>query len=485
MKASKTRQHVSSSDDVVNSVAERPQKQCEPHVPTLDMEKTRQDIDDVKGLFMPDYDIESNDAAELDISSSSDDDPLDLEVLGIVRWAQDVLPKMSVECHHQIFQATSAQDVVQPYRRFRELVTFESYHREKDEKISRQTRHEDYGTFVLETHVTGVYDGHGTDEVSLRLGDGLLNKVMAQPEWITDLPRATHNGFVALNDEILAQQVLLSNTIPIPALGGSTATTVFVRDLDLYLANVGDSRAIVIDILNGKVVSSTNDHLASVDVAELQRNHILHSKASKDGIVRVVGFENATNRRQWLRQQQQQQRQRRQIRPEQQHKREQMRHDLHHLYEPDISLAVSRAFGDLFTSESHVQNMNDVDEGRQGQRPFHHGIQCIPELHHLRLEASQRYIVVVASDGLWDTVNINEFSTVPCTAHAQMTSVNLENDLIAETVMSLLMSNRWSKAGLTQDIATYLADEARKKWRNCYRDGDADDVTVAVMRVST
>ncbi|KAH6779205.1 Protein phosphatase 2C family protein [Perilla frutescens var. hirtella] len=91
-------------------------------------------------------------------------------------------------------------------------------------------------------HVLGlfaIFDGHLGDRVPSYLKDNLFNNILEEPNFWEDREAAIKNAYRSTDKLILEKSMQLGP-------GGSTAVTAIVIDgKDLWVANVGDSRAVV------------------------------------------------------------------------------------------------------------------------------------------------------------------------------------------------------------------------------------------------
>ncbi|TVU08749.1 hypothetical protein EJB05_42161, partial [Eragrostis curvula] len=98
----------------------------------------------------------------------------------------------------------------------------------------------------------GVFDGHGGNFAAEYLKENLFKNLMKHPEFLKNTKLAIRETYLETNKEILE---ILSNSY---RDDGSTALTAVLMDQRLYVANVGDSRAIAIKA--GKAVALSKDH---------------------------------------------------------------------------------------------------------------------------------------------------------------------------------------------------------------------------------
>ncbi|GMY28424.1 probable protein phosphatase 2C 44 [Fagus crenata] len=104
-------------------------------------------------------------------------------------------------------------------------------------------------------HVLGlfaIFDGHLGDRVPSYLRDNLFNHILDEPTFWKDPETGIRNAYLSTDKFILENSMQLGP-------GGSTAVTAIVVDgKDLWVANIGDSRAIVCE--RGSANQITVDH---------------------------------------------------------------------------------------------------------------------------------------------------------------------------------------------------------------------------------
>ncbi|KAF5461270.1 hypothetical protein F2P56_017387 [Juglans regia] len=107
----------------------------------------------------------------------------------------------------------------------------------------------------LKHHVLGlfaIFDGHLGDRVPSYLRDNLFNNILDEPTFWKDPEMAIRNAYRTTDKFILENSMQLGP-------GGSTAVTAIVIDgKDLWVANIGDSRAVVCE--RGSANQITVDH---------------------------------------------------------------------------------------------------------------------------------------------------------------------------------------------------------------------------------
>lgn len=117
---------------------------------------------------------------------------------------------------------------------------------------------EDYHVAEYRTingHVLGlfaIFDGHLGDRVPSYLKDNLFNNILGEPSFWKDPERAIRDAYRSTDKFILENAMQLGP-------GGSTAVTAIVIDgRDLWVANIGDSRAVLCE--RGSANQLTVDH---------------------------------------------------------------------------------------------------------------------------------------------------------------------------------------------------------------------------------
>lgn len=108
---------------------------------------------------------------------------------------------------------------------------------------------------VPETHFYGVFDGHAGGRCSKAIATAIPINLAKDDAYKTKLIQAIKRTISRTNDQFLeiAERMRLND--------GSTGVFCVLRDGKLVVANVGDSRAIMIS--NGKSVALTKDHKPS------------------------------------------------------------------------------------------------------------------------------------------------------------------------------------------------------------------------------
>ncbi|XP_074580141.1 putative protein phosphatase 2C 52 [Curcuma longa] len=98
----------------------------------------------------------------------------------------------------------------------------------------------------------GIFDGHGGPRASEYLKEHLFNNLTKHPLFMVDTKVAISEIFKRTDSDFLASE---SNTT---RDDGSTASTAVLIDKQLFVANVGDSRAVICK--GGKAIPLSDDH---------------------------------------------------------------------------------------------------------------------------------------------------------------------------------------------------------------------------------
>ncbi|KAL1514235.1 hypothetical protein ABEB36_003523 [Hypothenemus hampei] len=99
-----------------------------------------------------------------------------------------------------------------------------------------------------------VFDGHAGASVSAHCADHLLDTIVAQEEFSEDVIKGIRQGFLDLDDKMRYLPEMYSGEDK----AGTTAVCAFISPKGLFIANCGDSRAVL--CRNGSPVFSTQDH---------------------------------------------------------------------------------------------------------------------------------------------------------------------------------------------------------------------------------
>ncbi|KAM0912675.1 hypothetical protein ACQ4PT_012646 [Festuca glaucescens] len=101
-------------------------------------------------------------------------------------------------------------------------------------------------------NVFGVFDGHGGSCAAKYLKEHLFENLLKHPAFITDTKSAISESYKETDADFLAAETTICRD------GGSTASTAIFVGNHLYVANVGDSRAVISKA--GKAIALSDDH---------------------------------------------------------------------------------------------------------------------------------------------------------------------------------------------------------------------------------
>ncbi|KAM0860156.1 hypothetical protein ACQ4PT_046737 [Festuca glaucescens] len=98
----------------------------------------------------------------------------------------------------------------------------------------------------------GIFDGHGGSRAAEYLKEHLFENLMKHPEFMTDTKLAISETYKKTDSEFLESEINTHRD------DGSTASTAVLVGNHLYVANVGDSRAVISK--SGKAIALSDDH---------------------------------------------------------------------------------------------------------------------------------------------------------------------------------------------------------------------------------
>lgn len=148
-----------------------------------------------------------------------------------------------------------------------------------------------------ETDFFAVFDGHGyggeriSKMIARKLCDAVLHRMMTV-RWADDnvlKARVIQNAFLELDDEIRTDPGLMNAKGRVR--GGSTACAIWCRNDVIYVAHVGDTRAIL-SYGGGKIHQMTIDHLPK-ETSEFHRIREAGGYVERGRIVGALGVSRA------------------------------------------------------------------------------------------------------------------------------------------------------------------------------------------------
>jgi len=201
----------------------------------------------------------------------------------------------------------------------------------------------EHGNFMV-----GVMDGHGDWG---HLYSGFIARwlpvlILRSPVFCSSIPEAIMGAF-GLMSKLLAAEV--APLLPVNEMSGSTCVVVVKNNLSLYIANLGDSRAVLFDADSSYAL--TADHKPDKPIESVR----IMAKGGRI-LKMLAGESRLVDNRQ------------------------------------TVALAMSRAFGD-----TKVQQCGLSDE---------------PDLKIYPLGAGTRYAIVIGSDGLWDYMSAEDVHAI-------------------------------------------------------------------------
>ncbi|CAD8080664.1 unnamed protein product [Paramecium primaurelia] len=116
--------------------------------------------------------------------------------------------------------------------------------------------------FREDISIFAIFDGHGGAGISNYLADNFVDTLVQQPSFIgEDYNQALHDCFIQL-DEMIKTNVAKNTFI------GSTAVVALVVQKTLYVANLGDSRCLL--MRDDETIELTKDHLPCNELARIR-----------------------------------------------------------------------------------------------------------------------------------------------------------------------------------------------------------------------
>lgn len=116
------------------------------------------------------------------------------------------------------------------------------------------------GTFWPKCSFFGIYDGHGGSGCAEFLRDNLHNFVVRDHNFPVNPKEAIVQGFKAAESEFIHNYALGYNGFDIKDRSGSCAIVSLIVDDIVYVANVGDSRAILSKNCGKEIIQISKDH---------------------------------------------------------------------------------------------------------------------------------------------------------------------------------------------------------------------------------
>lgn len=129
-----------------------------------------------------------------------------------------------------------------------------SYWSEKGGRPYQEDRHQEIkGVGSEDSSLYGVFDGHGGYKASQYCKDFLLQTIIRDADFPENITKALSRSFFKVDADFSAKARIQMLT------DGTTATVALIQDKKIYVANTGDSRAILVQ-KGGKVRVMSIDH---------------------------------------------------------------------------------------------------------------------------------------------------------------------------------------------------------------------------------
>lgn len=116
------------------------------------------------------------------------------------------------------------------------------------------------GSFWPKCSFFGIYDGHGGSGCAEFLRDNLHHFVVRDENFPVNPKESLIQGFKAAENEFVKKHAIGNNHYEIKDKSGSCALVVLVVDDFVYVANVGDSRAVLSKNRGSEIVTLSKDH---------------------------------------------------------------------------------------------------------------------------------------------------------------------------------------------------------------------------------
>ena len=137
-----------------------------------------------------------------------------------------------------------------------------NYNEDRVSIIINMNKPQNFGKkYWPKTSFFGIYDGHGGSKCSDFLRDSLHKLIFSDENYPDNVPEAIKNGFMKAENEFLNNYALdKNNNMNIIDRSGSCAVVIIIVDNKIYVANVGDSRAVLSLNYGNEYLIVTEDH---------------------------------------------------------------------------------------------------------------------------------------------------------------------------------------------------------------------------------
>ena len=137
-----------------------------------------------------------------------------------------------------------------------------NYNEDRVSIIINMAKPKNYGkNYWPKTSFFGIYDGHGGNQCSEFLRDSLHKLILNDPNYPENVELAIRNGFKNAEKNFLNTYALdPQDPNNILDRSGSCAVIILIVDSKVYVANVGDSRALFSENCGKNYVEITEDH---------------------------------------------------------------------------------------------------------------------------------------------------------------------------------------------------------------------------------
>ncbi|KAL7487651.1 hypothetical protein ACHAWX_000209, partial [Stephanocyclus meneghinianus] len=269
----------------------------------------------------------------------------------------------------------------------------------------------------------GVFDGHGDGGfVSNYVSKNLLDKMRAHPEWPSAYylidSQTSHEGNHLMKKVLMESFHTLDEDLkndPIAEKGGgSTAVVAVISDTKIFVANIGDSRCILVkkqsDLTEGKVSKENEWNLDTLEVSLLSQDHTANLPCERER-VEAAGL---------------------QVRPHPIYNEDKlMPKVIYKIHKSkNDALSVTRSFGDFDYKANNALPRSEEP------------VICTPETLALNRQQETHMYLVLACDGIWDVMSNEEVGlfvankVVEYCANGLCFEENEHNDLAPSSVLA-------------------------------------------------
>jgi len=249
----------------------------------------------------------------------------------------------------------------------------------------------------------GIFDGHGGQLVSEFLAETFFSKLLSHKKIEFQPLLALQEVWQSFDEYCYSEclRVLKANNLPSLPVAGSTATICFISDNDVFILNCGDSAAYSV-MQDGTATICTEDH-GTLNLSEIERCSKAGGYLKNQTIMTGGSFPHCCTMQEVI------------------------------IGKARIypgGLLVTRAFGDFHAKKEQLGGLKGVvihDHGAVKYIQRNSNIASIGDSQIKDPSKSLKYLVL-ASDGVWDVLSIDEVMNVIKSCAHQEDSTSLAED---------------------------------------------------------